>query len=50
MIDIPNFAAIRGQNRELIILRSENGENWKEHDNSLDNDDNLLNTPYGEYI
>lgn len=48
LIDIPNFAAIRGQNREIIILRTENGETWKEHDNSLDGDDNLLNTTYGE--
>ncbi|XP_043471974.1 ankyrin-2-like isoform X2 [Leptopilina heterotoma] len=46
LIDIPNFAAIRGQNREIIILRTENGETWKEHDNSLDGDDNLLNTTY----
>ncbi|XP_051156914.1 ankyrin-2-like isoform X2 [Leptopilina boulardi] len=46
LIDIPNFAAIRENNREIIILRSENGENWKEHDNSLDSDDNLLNTSY----
>ncbi|XP_033226076.1 ankyrin-2-like isoform X1 [Belonocnema kinseyi] len=46
LIDIPNFAAIRGKDREIIILRSENGENWKEHENSVDNDDTLLNTPY----
>lgn len=50
LIDIPNFAAIRGKDREIIILRSENGENWKEHDNSIDNDDTLLNTPYGNYF
>ncbi|XP_029161662.1 ankyrin-2-like isoform X2 [Nylanderia fulva] len=46
LIDIPNFASVRGKEREIIILRSENGETWKEHDNSVDNDDTLLNTPY----
>lgn len=47
LIDIPHFASIRGKEREIIILRSENGETWKEHDNSVDNDTTLLNTPYG---
>ncbi|XP_019700064.1 ankyrin-2 isoform X2 [Harpegnathos saltator] len=46
LIDIPHFASIRGKEREIIILRSENGETWKEHDNSVDNDDTLLNTPH----
>ncbi|XP_076672359.1 uncharacterized protein LOC143371278 [Andrena cerasifolii] len=46
LIDIPHFASIRGRGREIIILRSENGETWKEHDNSVDNDDTLLNTPH----
>ncbi|XP_050453725.1 ankyrin-2-like isoform X1 [Cataglyphis hispanica] len=46
LIDIPNFASVSGKEREIIILRSENGETWKEHDNSADNDDTLLNTPY----
>ncbi|XP_047369829.1 ankyrin-2-like [Vespa velutina] len=46
LIDIPHFASIRGKEREIIILKSENGETWKEHDNSVDNDDTLLNTPH----
>ncbi|XP_031773060.1 ankyrin-2-like isoform X2 [Apis florea] len=46
LIDIPHFASIRGKEREIIILRSDNGETWKEHDNSADNDTTLLNTPY----
>ncbi|XP_012285655.2 LOW QUALITY PROTEIN: ankyrin-2 [Orussus abietinus] len=46
LIDIPHFASIPGKEREIIILRSENGETWKEHDNSADNDDTLLNTPH----
>jgi ankyrin len=50
LIDIPHFASVHGKEREIIILRSENGETWKEHDNSADNDDTLLNTSYGMYI
>ncbi|XP_020290962.1 ankyrin-3-like isoform X2 [Pseudomyrmex gracilis] len=46
LIDIPHFASVHGKEREIIILRSENGETWKEHDNSVDNDDTLLNTPH----
>ncbi|XP_076296641.1 uncharacterized protein LOC143216947 isoform X2 [Lasioglossum baleicum] len=38
LIDIPHFASIQGKGREIIILRSENGETWKEHDNSIEND------------
>lgn len=30
-MEIPHFASMRGQERELILLRSENGESWKEH-------------------
>uniref|UniRef100_A0A3Q2CIZ2 Ankyrin 3 n=1 Tax=Cyprinodon variegatus TaxID=28743 RepID=A0A3Q2CIZ2_CYPVA len=31
IVEIPHFASMRGQERELILLRSENGESWKEH-------------------
>uniref|UniRef100_A0A8C7Z9I6 Ankyrin 2a, neuronal n=1 Tax=Oryzias sinensis TaxID=183150 RepID=A0A8C7Z9I6_9TELE len=31
IVEIPHFAALRGTERELVILRSETGENWKEH-------------------
>ncbi|XP_062837369.1 ankyrin-2 isoform X22 [Anolis carolinensis] len=31
IVEIPHFAALRGKERELVILRSENGDNWKEH-------------------
>ncbi|XP_043269059.1 ankyrin-2-like isoform X2 [Venturia canescens] len=46
LIDVPHFASVQGKEREIIILRSENGETWKEHDNSPDNDDTLFNTPH----
>ncbi|XP_061299177.1 ankyrin-2 isoform X12 [Pezoporus flaviventris] len=31
IVEIPHFAALRGRERELVILRSENGDSWKEH-------------------
>ncbi|XP_051576840.1 ankyrin-2-like [Myxocyprinus asiaticus] len=31
IVEIPHFAALRGMERELVILRSETGESWKEH-------------------
>ncbi|KAM9836590.1 ankyrin-2b [Aulostomus maculatus] len=31
IVEIPHFAALRGRERELVILRSETGESWKEH-------------------
>ncbi|XP_068178721.1 ankyrin-3-like [Antennarius striatus] len=31
IVEIPHFAALRGTERELVILRSEAGESWREH-------------------
>ncbi|XP_025017279.1 uncharacterized protein LOC107365449 isoform X4 [Tetranychus urticae] len=31
IIEVPHFASMRGREREIIILRSDDGENWKEH-------------------
>ncbi|XP_076264402.1 uncharacterized protein LOC143198798 isoform X3 [Rhynchophorus ferrugineus] len=31
IIEVPHFASLRGKQREIIVLRSENGETWKEH-------------------
>lgn len=44
-MEIPHFGSMRGQERELILLRSENGESWKEHyyDSKNDNLNQLLN-------
>lgn len=43
-MEIPHFGSMRGQERELILLRSENGETWKEHmyDYKADNLNTLL--------
>ncbi|XP_027621657.1 ankyrin-2 isoform X28 [Tupaia chinensis] len=31
IVEIPHFAALRGKERELVVLRSENGDSWREH-------------------
>ncbi|KAL1518232.1 hypothetical protein ABEB36_001888 [Hypothenemus hampei] len=31
IIEVPHFASLRGKHREIVVLRSENGETWKEH-------------------
>ena len=28
---VPHFASLRGKQREIVVLRSDNGETWKEH-------------------
>ncbi|KAJ8284815.1 hypothetical protein COCON_G00036650 [Conger conger] len=45
IVEIPHFGSMRGNERELIILRSENGETWKEHQYDCKTDDlnELLN-------
>uniref|UniRef100_A0A8C6Q3P4 Ankyrin 3 n=1 Tax=Nothobranchius furzeri TaxID=105023 RepID=A0A8C6Q3P4_NOTFU len=31
IVEIPHFGSMRGKERELIVLRSDNGDVWKEH-------------------
>lgn len=31
LIEVPHFASLRGQEREIIILRSDSGDVWREH-------------------
>ncbi|KAL3310850.1 hypothetical protein Ciccas_010574, partial [Cichlidogyrus casuarinus] len=31
LLELPHFASMRGRQRELVVLRSDNGETWKEH-------------------
>lgn len=33
IVEIPHFAALGRGDRELVVLRSENGSVWKEHRN-----------------
>lgn len=28
---VPHFASLRGKEREIIIMRSDDGEKWREH-------------------
>ncbi|GJQ83739.1 hypothetical protein Trydic_g20615, partial [Trypoxylus dichotomus] len=41
IIEVPHFAALRGKEREIVILRSDNGETWREH--TVDASDDILN-------
>ncbi len=31
IIEVPHFAALSGREREIVILRSDDGESWTEH-------------------
>lgn len=31
MIEVPHFGSLRSKEREMVILRSDNGETWREH-------------------
>ncbi len=31
ILEVPHFASLRGHEREIVILRSDNGETWREH-------------------
>jgi len=31
IIEVPHLASLRGKEREIVILRSDNGETWREH-------------------
>ncbi|XP_058864393.1 ankyrin-1-like isoform X3 [Acipenser ruthenus] len=42
IVEIPHFASLGQGDRELVVLRSENGSNWKEHRNKYGED--LLET------
>lgn len=41
IIEVPHFAALRGKEREIVILRSDNGDSWKEH--TVDATEEVLN-------
>jgi len=31
IIEVPHFASLRGDEREVAILRSDDGQSWREH-------------------
>lgn len=41
IMEVPHFASLRGKEREIVILRSDNGETWREH--TIENSDEIIN-------
>uniref|UniRef100_A0A673CV91 Ankyrin 3a n=1 Tax=Sphaeramia orbicularis TaxID=375764 RepID=A0A673CV91_9TELE len=39
IVEIPHFGSMRGKERELIVLRSDNGDTWKEHQSDARSED-----------
>jgi len=31
IIEVPHFASLRGEEREIAVLRSDDGQSWREH-------------------
>ncbi|TNN08392.1 Ankyrin-2 isoform 1 [Schistosoma japonicum] len=46
LLEIPHFAALRGRQRELVVLRSDNAETWREH--SLEATDQAVQSAVGQ--
>ncbi|CAL8070723.1 unnamed protein product [Calicophoron daubneyi] len=46
LLEIPHFASLRGRQRELVVLRSDNGEKWYEH--SLEATDQAVQSALGQ--
>ena len=40
VIEVPHFASLRGKEREIVVLRSDNGETWREH--AIDSSDQAV--------
>lgn len=45
LLEIPHFAALRGRQREIVVLRSDDAETWKEH--SLEATDQAVRSALG---
>lgn len=48
ILEIPHFASLRGNEREIVVLKSENGETWKEHPIQDHDNDDILEAVYHE--
>ncbi|KAF5405976.1 Ankyrin: unc [Paragonimus heterotremus] len=46
MIEVPHIASLRGKEREIVVLRSETGNSWKEH--PMESNDNAVQDALGE--
>ncbi|XP_037945387.1 ankyrin-2-like [Teleopsis dalmanni] len=40
VMEVPHFASLRGKEREIVILRSDNGETWREH--TIENSEEII--------
>lgn len=40
VIEVPHFASLRAKEREIVVLRSDNGETWREH--AVDQSEEIL--------
>lgn len=48
VMEVPHFASLRGKEREIVILRSDNGETWREH--SVENSDEIVHDILNECL
>ncbi|XP_055302498.1 ankyrin-3-like isoform X2 [Sitodiplosis mosellana] len=48
IMEVPHFASLRGKEREIVILRSDNGETWREH--QVENSDEIIHDTLTEYF
>lgn len=46
ILEIPHFASLCGRRRELVVLRSDNAETWREH--SLEATDQAVQSALGQ--
>ncbi|XP_040175576.1 ankyrin-2 isoform X9 [Anopheles arabiensis] len=46
IMEVPHFASLRGKEREIVILRSDNGETWREH--NIDMSDEIIHDVLNE--
>lgn len=48
IMEVPHFASLRGKEREIVILRSDNGETWREH--QVENSDEIIHDTLNEFF
>lgn len=48
IMEVPHFASLRGKEREIVILRSDNGETWREH--QVENSEEIIHDILNEYF
>lgn len=46
IMEVPHFASLRGREREIVILRSDNGETWREH--NVESSDEIIHDTLNE--